>query len=239
MVTRRALRVLVRAADVAEQRADIPLQWQLVENQLHVPWIISTLFQQRHQWCTKWVQRALFSHLAFSVELATSFLAASVRIDEVVTTFPELNEINSSIVDDMKHVVNGYARRAYDAWMDVQRSYPEAYAAVQTRHAAQILLLFEQRALESLASTGILDEDEHKKLDGLVDEKIYRLERSMVSGVMHQSDDVFSSLPFLQHLPIERRRFLLMHATKRLIRHGEVHPSLFHLTHTFDLTYDG
>lgn len=237
LVTRGAVAILVDAAESALDESngkELETQWDLIMPFFTIPRWMETV-HGHVQWLG---DSLLYDRLAFAVELAAGFLEATEAIDAIERVFPEFAEFN--VVDDLKRECVQYRQRASDAWRSILEAYPEVYQAIQTKHAAQHVFVSEKASIDRMFRMGVLEEREMMKMNALVDERIYTLDRMRPAHVRQaKKSDLLEELPFFATLA-RRERADLLHAPVRifnpgdaLYRHGEYSDGVYIITRGF------
>jgi hypothetical protein len=157
--------------------------------------------------------RLLYSKLAFAVELATAFLMASEGLEEIEKLFPEIGEF--SALDFSKEEVRKYREQATEMWSSIQKSFPEIYRSIQTKHAAQFILTKEKHTIKELVKIGILDERESMRMNALLDKSIYDLDKKNP----HNDEDRDDRRRILHELDLFR---LLSEEQQKVLLHSEL-----------------
>ena len=218
LVTRRSLRVLTAACDHGMDEGSIVAHWEFIHRQLRCPRWLSLLYSWRalsrvdgSRWVRPLralVQHLMFSHLKVSVELATAFLSAQQRLEFVLDDFPEFTSIDAEVIAAVQRQAGALQSRALTVWVDVTEGYHEAHAAVVTRHAAVLLLHFQQSEIRSLHATGMLEQREFDGIIALINGKLLRLERTGIRIPFSSARDLLLSLPIMISLTAQQQRAL-------------------------------
>ena len=219
LLTRGALRILTAACEQAIDSGSILSQWTFLRQQLRCPPWLSFLYSSRYlvnsvdvPWHIRLfrsaVQHLMFGHLKVCVELTTAFLSANQRLETVLDSFPEVAAIDAEAVEVVQQQVGYLQHRALAAWVDVCEGYGEAHAAVVTRHAAIMLLHFQQREIRSLHSTGMLEQREFDLIIALINAKLVRLDQRGLQMHMSTAVELLQQHPLLHTLTEEHKRRL-------------------------------
>ena len=218
LVSRKSLRLLTAACEHGIDEASLAAHWDFLHSQLRCPRWLSLLYSSPSlsrvdgpRWLrplSLLVSRLMFGHLKVSVELATAFLSAQQRLEFVLDSFPEFSDIDAEVISAVQRQAGALQSRALTVWVDVTEGYHEAHAAVVTRHAAVLLLHFQQAEIRSLHSTGMLEQREFDLIISLINAKLLRLERSGIHIPMSHAVDLFLALPFIAALTSHQQRRL-------------------------------
>ena len=175
------------------------------------------------------ISRLMFSQLQLSVELCTAYLSAQQRLEFVLDAFPELSDVDAEVIASVQQQAGLLQTRALSAWLDFAEGYSEAHGAVVTRHAAVLLLHLQQRELQELHATGMLEPRERDIVVGLINRKLLRLERLGISIPVSSAAELLLRLPIVSLLTAQRQRrlqALLREANAR--RWYETHQRVWH-----------
>ena len=218
LVSRKSLRLLTAACDHGIDEGSLVAHWDFLHSALRCPRWLSVLYSSPQlsrvdggRWLLPLrvlVTRLMFSHLKVSVELATAFLSAQQRLEFVLDSFPEFSSIDAEVIAAVQRQAGALQTRALAVWVDVTEGYHEAHAAVVTRHAAVLLLHFQQAEIRSLHSTGMLEQREFDLIISLINSRLLRLERGGIHIPMTNAVDLFLALPFIASLTAHQQRRL-------------------------------
>ena len=219
LLSRPALRILTSASEKAIDSGSILSHWTVLRQELRCPPWLSFLYSSRYllsssdvSWYVRSfrsvVQHLMFQHLKVSVELTTAFLSANQRLETVLDAFPELSALDADAVNVIQRQVGYLQHKALAAWVDVCEGYSEAHSAVVTRHAAIMLLHFQQREIRSLHSTGMLEQREFDLIVALINAKLVRLDQRGLQMHMSTAVELLQQHPALQTLTEEQKRRL-------------------------------
>ena len=223
---------------VLSRSCAVSKHWDFLHEQLKCPAWLSWLYSSSalsgvdgSSWLSPFralVSHLMFGHLKLSVELATAFLSAQQRLEFILDGFPEFSAI-AEVIAAVQVQAGALQSRALSVWVDVTEGYPDAYRAVTTRHAAVLLLHFQQAEIRSLHATGMLEQREYDFILSLISQKLLRLERRGLEMRMTDALELFFALPFIQALtPTQQRRLrLLLHDKGVRRRTFEAHHILF------------
>ena len=216
LITRPALRVLNAACEHGVSKASVRSCWSMLQRQIACPSWLAYCYSSSDLLSDEWyirpfvplVHHLLFRHLKLSVELTTAFLSASRRLEAVLEEFPEVSLIDTSAVSAVQQQVAALQQRALEQWVDISEAYSEAHSAVVTRHAAIMLLHFQQREIRSLHSTGMLEQREFDLIVALINAKLVRLDQRGLQMHMSTAVELLQQHPALQTLTEEQKRRL-------------------------------
>ena len=230
LITRSALRALNVACEHGVSMSSVSSCWEMIRQRMNSPRWLSYAYSSPYLLSDDWyvrplvpfVHRLLFGHLKLCIELATAFLGANRRLEAVLKEFPEVSLIDTSVVSAVQQQVAALQHQAIEQWLSISTGYGEAHSAVVTRHAAIMLLHFQQREIRSLHSTGMLEQREFDLIVALINAKLVRLDQRGLSMHMSAAADILQQHPLVMTLTAEQKRTLrtLMRAKHSRRVHG-------------------
>jgi len=241
LITRSALRVLNAACTHGVSKASVVSCWEMLQYKMRCPAWLSYCYSSPHLLSEDgWyfhpfvplVHRLMYAHLKQAVELATAFLSANQRLAGVMKEFPEVSLIDTSVLTTVQEQVAQLQQQAMEQWVDISDGYGEAHAAVVTRHAAIMLLHFQQREIRSLHSTGMLEQREFDLIIALINAKLVRLDQRGLSMQMSTAVELLQQHPLILSLTeTSKRRLRALVREKETRRWHHTHETLWERGH--------
>ena len=145
-------------------------------------------------------------------------------------TLEDVNQESSFM--HAKAQLDVFAARASNLWLGIQIRYRDLHRAIQARHLAEFVLIREQALVQSLYSKGILEEAEFQKMNGMVDDRIRQLHRSLElgEGIAVSVHDKFHGSHLISTLPHATRSMLFKNSKSKILKQ---HDTLFN---SYDLS---
>ena len=121
------------------------------------------------------------------------------RVEHVLGDIPEV--YSSTACACCVEMLQKQASHIRELWLGIQRSYPEVYQAIQTKHAAQHIIHHETSNLHLLMEHGLLEETEFQKMTMLLLEAEHALKlKSFMSSVEDNPKQIILNLPFVSKI---------------------------------------
>ena len=224
-LSRAATTALMQSVDASLDRRDLSQQWRVIESTLRVPTWLIFFYQsprlRRLPIVNRLIDRSVFLHFCVSVEVASAFCRAEVKLGEFLQEYPVLASVNPEVMDDIQREASVYAGRARQVFDDIRAAFPEVYSTVHSRHAALALLTSEERTLTHLHTSGLLSSLEFERLHESVTHQYVELKRSRLRNSMQPTEEVFLSQPYTRHLHTSQQHWLLSQAQRLLLPPGQ------------------
>ncbi|CAF3518594.1 unnamed protein product [Rotaria sp. Silwood1] len=177
MVRRSTLNILIKSVEEAKQKNSFQLHWQLIIKHFRLTILHQFLIKFNYfNFINRWTNQLLFDHIYRTIELTLGFHSAKTRLDNIRSQFPELSNINGTIMNEVCEEVKMYQILAMHVILDLQQSYPLCWTIQMTRRCAQMLLKYESIAIIQLYETGMLEENEYSHILELIENKLFTLE---------------------------------------------------------------
>ena len=93
--------------------------------------------------------------------MSVVFSRSASNVQKVLKEIPEVS--NSIICLELTKSLKEYSYEIQQLWLDIQRSYPEVYRAIQTKHAAYHIINHEAHSMSKLLRQGLLEDSEYEK----------------------------------------------------------------------------
>ena len=167
-------------------------------------------------------QRLLFNQLSLAVEVGMIFARSAVNVNHVLKEIPEVS--STAVCHDLCETLRSYAENIRNSWLDIQRSYPEVYKAIQTKHAAYHIINHEAHSIDHLLRQGLLEEHEYEKMKKDLQEALHSLKHKSFFDVRIDKTQTLINLTFmgkLKNSPTRKMAYLLDHAHIKIATKGE------------------
>jgi NhaP-type Na+/H+ or K+/H+ antiporter len=154
----------------------------------------------------KIAERIFIDNLAVSYDTAKGFITAqydSLKLVESMHMKTEDSTIEDDILEKIEEEINENRIHGITFLRNLRNAYPEIYNAISTREAIRYTLNYEQKTVERLLKKGQVDDEEAKKINSNIEERMKKLIDSPPSAKPPEKAKLLENISWLKDLDKE------------------------------------